>query len=590
MSRIAWHRPARIPVPALPSDRLMIAAPPTTQNQSNGSMMLTMLLPLMSSVSIAAYLIAFHSTLTIFLAVGILTLSVSVTFAVRYQMRAATRKTRQRQLDRYAAHLGDIKQTARELAGTQRSVAVWRWPSPARLWAIAKRRRRVWERRPGDDDFLRVRIGLGRGVLTAPLVLATRGDPTVEYEPELMANANRMIEKFGIVGKQPVLVDLAEAGVISLVGPADAARAVCRGLLCQVGVLHAPDDVTIMISAGDDYAAWNWASWLPHTRDPQAKDPAMPALIAFGYAGIADAVERAVRQAQGDRAENRPALGGRREKSQRHRTIIVIDAFRPGSPWAREPLARRLVEVAGPGSGITVVALVEETAQEPSRVDLRVFLDEAGTVQLEPGSSSYVGDVTEGTADRPSIELAEATARAVAPLILTEENQEALARTVPLTELLGIDDAANFEPERLWVPPGDERILTSAIGVASDGRELVLDLKEAAQGGMGPHGLIVGATGSGKSELLRTLLTGLTMSHSPDLLSLVLVDFKGGATFAGMTGLPHVAGLITNLADDLAMVDRVRDALVGEQQRRQRMLRDAGNVDSLRQYQARQAA
>ncbi|MFD1277718.1 FtsK/SpoIIIE domain-containing protein [Streptomyces kaempferi] len=98
----------------------------------------------------------------------------------------------------------------------------------------------------------------------------------------------------------------------------------------------------------------------------------------------------------------------------------------------------------------------------------------------------------------------------------------------------------------------------------------MLDLKESALGGIGPHGLIVGATGSGKSELLRTLVTGLTMTHAPEHLSFVLVDFKGGATFAGVTELPHVAGLITNLADDLALVDRVRTALQGEQQRSSR--------------------
>ncbi|SEG90509.1 DNA segregation ATPase FtsK/SpoIIIE, S-DNA-T family, partial [Actinacidiphila yanglinensis] len=97
-------------------------------------------------------------------------------------------------------------------------------------------------------------------------------------------------------------------------------------------------------------------------------------------------------------------------------------------------------------------------------------------------------------------------------------------------------------------------------------------------------------TGSGKSELLRTLVTGLSMTHAPEHLGFVLVDFKGGATFAGVTELPHVAGLITNLADDLAMVDRVRTALQGEQQRRQQMLRRAGNVDSVREYQILQAA
>jgi S-DNA-T family DNA segregation ATPase FtsK/SpoIIIE len=100
---------------------------------------------------------------------------------------------------------------------------------------------------------------------------------------------------------------------------------------------------------------------------------------------------------------------------------------------------------------------------------------------------------------------------------------------------------------------------------------------------------VVGATGSGKSELLRTLVTGLSLTHSPEHLGFVLVDFKGGATFAGLTKLPHVAGLITNLADDLSLVERVRVALVGEQQRRQRLLRRAGNIDSIRDYQIKQA-
>ncbi|CAM5253289.1 Type VII secretion protein EccCa OS=Streptomyces alboniger OX=132473 GN=eccCa PE=4 SV=1 [Streptomyces alboniger] len=118
----------------------------------------------------------------------------------------------------------------------------------------------------------------------------------------------------------------------------------------------------------------------------------------------------------------------------------------------------------------------------------------------------------------------------------------------------------------------------------------MLDLKEAAQEGMGPHGLCVGATGSGKSELLRTLVLGLAVTHSSETLNFVLADFKGGATFAGMAQMPHVAAVITNLADDLTLVDRMGDSIRGELNRRQEMLRDAGNYANIHDYEKARAA
>ena len=107
---------------------------------------------------------------------------------------------------------------------------------------------------------------------------------------------------------------------------------------------------------------------------------------------------------------------------------------------------------------------------------------------------------------------------------------------------------------------------------------------------MGPHGLVIGATGSGKSEFLRTLVLGLAMTHSPEQLNMVLVDFKGGATFAGMSDMPHVSAVITNLAQELTLVDRMQDALSGEMVRRQELLRDAGNFASIRDYERARAA
>lgn len=155
--------------------------------------------------------------------------------------------------------------------------------------------------------------------------------------------------------------------------------------------------------------------------------------------------------------------------------------------------------------------------------------------------------------------------------------------------LMGIEDPASVVAERLWTRGGGPAHLRAPIGVAQDGAVVELDIKEAAAHGMGPHGLCVGATGSGKSEFLRTLALGMIAAHPPDALNLVLVDFKGGATFLGMDMVNHVSAVITNLADEAPLVSRMREALSGEVNRRQEVLRAAGNMTNIAEYQRARA-
>lgn len=144
--------------------------------------------------------------------------------------------------------------------------------------------------------------------------------------------------------------------------------------------------------------------------------------------------------------------------------------------------------------------------------------------------------------------------------------------------------------ERGWHPlPAPERFRV-ALGATMTGERVDLDIKEAADGGHGPHGLCIGATGSGKSELLRTIVGGMIARHSPDDLNLVLIDFKGGATFLGFERLHHVSAVITNLADAAPMVARAHDALGGEVHRRQQLLRRAGHAVNLTAYQRHRGA
>jgi S-DNA-T family DNA segregation ATPase FtsK/SpoIIIE len=238
---------------------------------------------------------------------------------------------------------------------------------------------------------------------------------------------------------------------------------------------------------------------------------------------------------------------------------------------------------------------VESQEQEPQHVDLRLRVGTDRSLRIEAAGSDPVdadpANVQDGLADLPGIRVSEALARSLASLRMSPDTaRRALADELGLLPLLGIADAAAVDPAAVWRPRPLRDVLRVPIGVSSEGEPLVLDFKESALGGDGPHGIVVGATGSGKSELLRTLVTSLAVTHPPDVLSFVLVDFKGGAAFATLSELPHVAGLITNLADDLTLVDRMREALFGEMRRRQRLLQSAGNLPNLREYHRKRAA
>lgn len=202
------------------------------------------------------------------------------------------------------------------------------------------------------------------------------------------------------------------------------------------------------------------------------------------------------------------------------------------------------------------------------------------------------GELTVHTASGPEI-LGETVRLSVAEAVLLARGLTAYRRPAgaggttngDLLSLLGLRDISELTPETMWSPRGARR-LAVPVGLSDSGTPLIVDLKESAHGGMGPHGLCIGATGSGKSELLRTLVVSLIATHSPDDLNLVLVDFKGGATFLGLEQLPHTSAVITNLADEAILVERMQQAISGELNRRQEVLREAGNFANVGDYTA----
>ena len=235
--------------------------------------------------------------------------------------------------------------------------------------------------------------------------------------------------------------------------------------------------------------------------------------------------------------------------------------------------------------GVTVIEVVPGDLDEP-RGALAVVVEPERMRLTAAGGGVYLGRPDQLTAWQ-----AEALARQLAPLrVSAGDNDEPLLANLDFTDLMGVGDAASVDVARTWRPRAMNERLRVPIGLGAGGDPVMLDLKEAALEGMGPHGLCVGATGSGKSELLRTLVLGLAMTHSSETLNFVLADFKGGATFAGMATMPHTSAVITNMAEELTLVDRMRDSITGELNRRQDVLRAAGNYANVHDYERARAA
>ncbi|QIB43203.1 type VII secretion protein EccCa [Streptomyces aureoverticillatus] len=572
MSHIIVRRPPRVLPSEVPSAEIVLQPPPELpRGQQEGTMM--QLLPMLGmGGSVVFFFMPNSHPFMKIMGMVMVTATLAMTIAMVIRHRRGTQGQLADMRRDYLRYLKQTRRAALRTAKAQRDAQYYLHPSPEQLWALVAEGSRVWERRTGDADFGQVRLGLGSQALAAPLVPPETA-PVDELEPLTAGAMQRFLATHGTVESLPMAVSLRVFYHVTVSGEPDAVRGTARALTASLASLHSPDDVLVAVAAGHESAPhWEWTKWLPHCQAQGAADGAGSRRLITG-----DPVE--LEAMLSDRLQGRPRFhpNGTPLSEEPH-VVVVLDG-----------LSLPPTSVLASPEGLQGVTIVEVVPGElgSGRGGLSVVV-QPKSLRLESGH----GLVYDGTPDLLSREAAEALARQLAPLRMASggDDGQPLLANLDFTELLGLGDADSVDTNRTWRPRAQAERLRVPIGVGEDGRPVMLDLKEAAQEGMGPHGLCVGATGSGKSELLRTLVLGLAVTHSSESLNFVLADFKGGATFAGMAQMPHVAAVITNLADDLTLVDRMGDSIRGELNRRQELLRDAGNYANIHDYEKARAA
>ena len=466
--------------------------------------------------------------------------------------RRGGRKEYREKLRAYETELAAARARLAELAVDEERTSRDAMPDPAAVVRIAiAPNGRLFERRPSDNDFLRLRVGL----IDRPAEVRLTG-----------AGADDI--GLPTVYAVPVHLDLADAGVLGIAGPRPAVLANARAVLAQAATLHAPHDLGIVVITGVDAAAeWEWATWLPHSL-PHRADLACRRLLATDLAQAETRIAELGKLVSERRGAQRAGL--RESAPVGRRLLVVLDG------------ARRLRGLAGladllaDGPDVGVYALCLDTAETSLPDECRatvVVTSPSGTrVRVSRPDREPDEDVlADGLSGRTAGELGRALApiRVLGARFGDDEGLPDAVRFLDLTRL-GTDPGPDDIAGRWAAQPGGRS--TRVVLGAGPAGPVEVDLRRD-----GPHALVAGTSGAGKSELLQTLVAGLALGNRPDALNFVLVDYKGGSAFAECRDLPHCVGLVTDL--DGHLVNRALASLSAELRRREAILAAAGAKD-----------
>ncbi len=555
----------RYPV-RLPEDKVELPSPPPSPGPPPSINLITSILPpvVMIGGMLIYSLISSDANLGLMIPMLIMSLGFPIANIIGV---ASQKKTYQKAMERreqeYRGTLETVRRKLDSLVALQRKELETAYPPLIELKKIAKNSKALlWARPPRDEDFLSLRLGTATAKSSFVIEPPRYSDPNDKLPPLALQLSN----EYKQITLLPWCLPLQMIGSVAIAGNSTSAtNGVVKRLVVDLLVHHSPRDVEVCV-LGDTRQAienWEWLKWVPHTDSLDANKRLHR--LAFDSHKVEKLLEYLVNEYRQRR--NRKDNSSNTKPLSTSAIVVLVDDS--GQIRQRAEVAR----LAESGYDVQIYLVFVGGRNWPPECHSIVEIhDNAKFKFVDTWTKS--GEIS-GQYEVASSEDCEQIARALAGMdVAGSETRVPLPESVRLTEVLGIDGLSLDAIKARWSARiEDKDLLRFPIGVSARQNQLDLAMINLLPDGdhfggdAAYHTILIGTTGGGKSEFMKSLVLGAAIRYPPTQLNFFFMDFKGGAAFSVFEGLPHVNGVVTNLSPEL--VERGLDSVENEIKRRQ---------------------
>ena len=563
-----YHRSPRI-IKRAPKDKITVENPPAPVQKNNQGLLKTILPPLvMVGVSIVMALIRANA---LFMLMSLATTSVTVVMAVieffknkkQYKHDVKARK------EKYTEYFEDKEKQIYQVQKNQRENAFYHYPSPNKIFKMVGRYdSRIYEKKADDFDFLTYRLGLGTVESSAPI--NNSGSSSIDLDDPLMAESYNLVNHKQMLGDMPITTDLMHQPV-GYVGPKELVIEQLQWMLCQLATFQSYHDVRfIAVFNEDDFDKWSWLRWLKQFNLPELK------MNGFVFdAKSRDTIMNYLNQVLKDRQNelNQTSENEQKKMEFAPRYVLIVED-------EQLILDHAIMEILGAEPeklGLSLVYVKDVMSSLPENIKTVIDIRDRHTGELVMEQGKLLQK--QFKLDHLNNKNKELMPRQLASLNHLETLKSSVPEKLTFMQMYGVKTVEDLNITQRWSEHSPYKTLAVPLGVSGPDEIVDLNLHERAHG---PHGLIAGTTGSGKSELIQSYILSLAVNFHPYDVAFLLIDYKGGGMANLFKDLPHLVGTITNL--DKAQSMRALESINAELKKRQRLFAKY-NVNHINAYQ-----